>query len=191
MGQPSTHARTGAKRQPHCCGGGVVRCGLERRQTGSKRKGCGHRRPRHPARRRVRQPQGKPPMARCDFWRLFCGWHAFTLPCSSGVAASAVQFNSSVSHNPRSSRLVFFHPCSPRIAGYTASTLGDFEFVKTFLTSTYSWLWLIFAGLAHAQEPMTLTFDEFALPVYGETFPVTNGYGSLQWSNFYVLLTFA
>lgn len=57
-------------------------------------------------------------------WSPRSGWHRFTFPCSSGVAGSAVQFNSSVSHKPRFTRPAFFYPRCPRLAGYTASTLG-------------------------------------------------------------------
>jgi len=61
---------------------------------------------------------------------------------------------------------------------------GGFTFMKTYLTTTYIWLCLVFAGIAHAQGTLTLTFDEFLL-VYGETDPIPNGYASLQWVNFY------
>lgn len=59
--------------------------------------------------------------------------------------------------------------------------------MKTFLALTGVWLWLAFGGVGHAQGTTTLTFDEFTLPLPGEVIPVPNGYGSLQWNNFYVL----
>ena len=57
-------------------------------------------------------------------------------------------------------------------------------FMKTYLTTTYIWLCLAFAGMVHAQGTLTLMFDDFSLQ-YGETDPIPNGYAGLQWANFY------
>jgi hypothetical protein len=56
------------------------------------------------------------------------------------------------------------------------------------LASIPIWLWLLLVGVAHYQgTPATLTFDEFTLTSPGDTVPVPNGYGNLQWDNFYIL----
>lgn len=46
-------------------------------------------------------------------------------------------------------------------------------------------LYLCFKSMVYAQG--TLTFDDLSLPFYGQTEPVPNGYGALQWVNFYAV----
>ncbi|MBC8094275.1 MAG: hypothetical protein H7Y43_00550 [Akkermansiaceae bacterium] len=44
----------------------------------------------------------------------------------------AVQFNRSLSPKPQFTRPVFFHPCPPQLASYTASEFGDSTRMDTF-----------------------------------------------------------
>lgn len=65
------------------------------------------------------------------------------------------------------------------------------QFPPSLRRSSYGWCWLVFllllwgGGSAPVADAAQLTFDE--LPLSNDGIPIPNGYGGLQWSNFYEL----
>lgn len=59
--------------------------------------------------------------------------------------------------------------------------------MNTIRTPTAILFALACAITVQAQGVVTLDFSGFTLPFYGQTESVPDGYGSLQWSNFYVI----